>query len=248
MEGGTSREGHRVGMEMRLAWAGLILVFAIALFAVLARDGADGGARGRPGLVVDSPPGLLAACRSATASARMPPRCPAVVPVPNGQWGRSRALDNRPCQYLIDVEPGPDRGAPDRQPIFHLLFGGRCRPFDLTAAGGRWPAKGFITDGLRLVGLRPLHPGETGRPDGFAPARPRVLARLRVGTSPALLVRQRSYPLTTVHSGHLAIVWNESNAGYTVSGHPSEPRTARQRRLAVRALKAMAVGMRAPSR
>jgi hypothetical protein len=166
---------------------------------MLAGNGADGGARGA-GLLVDSPPGLLAVCRSATASARMPPRCPAAIPVPNGEWGRSRALDDRPCQYLIDVEPGPGSGPPDRKPIFHLLFGGRCRPFDLTADDGRWPVRGFITDGLRLVGLRPLRPGESGRPDGFAPARPRVLARLRVGTSPALLLRQRSYPLTTVHS------------------------------------------------
>ena len=230
---------------MRLAWAGLILVLAVALGAVLAGNGADGGARGA-GLLVDSPPGLLAVCRSATASARMPPRCPAAIPVPNGEWGRSRALDDRPCQYLIDVEPGPDSGPPDRKPIFHLLFGGRCRPFDLTADDGRWPVEGFIADGLRLVGLRPLRPGESGRPDGFAPARPRVLARLRIGTSPALLLRQRSYPLTTVHSGHLAIVWNESNAGYAVSGHPSDPRTAHQRRLAVRALRAMALAMRSP--
>jgi hypothetical protein len=66
---------------------------------------------------------------------------------------------------------------------------------------------------------------------------------MRIDGSPALLLRYRAQPLTTVHSGHLAVVWNEARAAYVVSGHPSDPRSARKDRRTVRALRAMALAM-----
>ena len=152
-----------------------------------------------------------------------------MLAAPDGTWGRARALDRTRCEYLIDVEPGPAGGLPGHGRVFHLLFGGRCGSFDLRVRAGRWPARrSFLARDLRLVGSRPPAPG--GRPVGryFNPARPRVVR-----------------PLTTVHSGHLAIVWNEATAGYVVSGHAlDDPAEAREREV-VRALHAMAVGMTA---
>lgn len=237
---------------MRLALAGLVAVLGVAVVVVLAANGPDGDERAPSSsvdsahptdLLVTTPPGVLATCRSAATRARIAARCPPAIPVPDGGWGRARALDDRPCQYLVDVEPGGSRGPGPNGPIYHLLFGGRCKVFDLTADDRRWPAQGFIANDLRLVGRRPLRPGETGRSEGFAAARPQVLARFRVGTRPALVLRYRPQPLTTVHSGHLAIVWNETEAGYAVSGHPSEPWTERRERRTIQALRAMALAM-----
>ena len=171
---------------------------------------------------------LVAQCRHAAAS--MPPAMGRVL-----HWCVTRAYDGFRA----------DRGGP-RGAIYHLLFGGRCKPFDLSIDQGRWPARGFIGRDLRLVGLRPLRPGESGRRDGFGPDRPRVIRRLRVGTRSGLLLRYRAQPLTTVHSGHFAVVWNQASAGYAVSGHPSEPGTRRQERRASQALQAMALAMQAP--
>ena len=77
-----------------------------------------------------------------------------------------------------------------------------------------------------------------GRPSG-----PGVIARLTVGTPPALLLRYPPQPLTTVHSGHLAVIWNERKAGYVVSGHPVDPISIERRRQATDALRAMALAM-----
>jgi hypothetical protein len=237
---------------MRLALAAVVGVLGLAVVVLLTASGtgrkrsAVGPPADAPGgsdLLVKTPPGVLTVCRSAGSPRRMPVRCPPAIPVPDGAWGRARALDDRPCQYLVDVEPGGAPGLGPDGPIYHLLFGGRCRSFDLSADDRRWPARGFIANDLRLVGLRPLRPGESGRADGFAPARPRVVARVRVGTRPALILRYRAQPLTTVHSGHLAIVWNQTNAGYVVSGHPTDPRTERQERRTIQALRAMALAM-----
>ena len=240
---------------MRLTFAALVIVLAAALIAVVAGNAGDGDrAHGRSstqraldaGLLVRAGPSVRAACRTVTAEAAMLPRCPVVLAAPDGTWGRARALDRTRCEYLIDVEPGPAGGLPGHGRVFHLLFGGRCGSFDLRVRAGRWPARrSFLARDLRLVGSRPPAPG--GRPVGryFNPARPRVVRRVRVGPWPALVVRYPPLPLTTVHSGHLAIVWNEATAGYVVSGHAlDDPAEAREREV-VRALHAMAVGMTA---
>jgi hypothetical protein len=188
----------------------------------------------RDDLVARTPRAVLSTCRSATAGASMAARCPAVIPLPDDGWGRGRALDNSPCEYLIDLQAGPGaRGVPTR--VWHLLFGGRCEPFDLAVSDGRWPTRGFIERDLRLVGVRP---GNDRRP-----ARARVLERFRIAGRPALLLRHRAQPLTTVHSGHLAIVWNEASAGYAVSGHPPDAPTPGGERDAIRALRITALGM-----
>ena len=77
----------------------------------------------------------------------------------------------------------------------------------------------------------------------MAAVRPRVIARLTVGTHPALLLRYPPQPLTTVHSGHLAVIWNERKGGYVVSGHPVDPISIERRRQATDALRAMALAM-----
>lgn len=212
---------------VRLAMA----VLAVALGAATLFAASCGGRGGEPmggnprtaqaireGLLVESPAAVVRVCRSSSAGANVPVLCPAAVPRGDGGWGRARALDRTSCEYLIDVEPGGGRGAPAR--FFHLLFGGRCNPFDLGVRNGKWPARGFIRNDLRLVGIRPLKPGQSGR---GLPARPRVLGRLRVAQRPALLLRHAPHPLTSVHTGHLAIVWNEASAGYVISGHLPEP-------------------------
>jgi hypothetical protein len=238
---------------MRLALAALIGVLGLTVVVLLTAsgNGRERSAVGRPAdgapggydLLVKTPPGVLAVCRSAGSPGPMPVRCPPAIPVPDGAWGRARALDDRACQYLVDVEPGGAPAVGPKGPIYHLLFGARCRSFDLRTDDRRWPTYGFIANDLRLVGRRPLRPGELGRADGFAPAQPRVVARVRVGARPGLVLRHREQPLTTVHSGHLAIVWNQANAGYVVSGHPTDPRTEDQERRTIQALRAMALAM-----
>ena len=241
---------------MRVALAGAIVVVAVTVVVVLAQTGGGSGVHPahrsfegelRSGVLVRAPRQVAATCRRAAAHVPMPARCPWAIPAPDGGWGRARDLIGDACGYLVDVEPGAARGQPGAGSLYHLLFGGRCRPFELKTRGGRWPAGGFIRDDLRLVGRRPLRPGESAdQVDayGFAPARPRVLARLRLGAAPALLLAYPQQPLTTVHSGHLALVWNESEAGYVVSGHATEPAGAGSRRRAIVALRAMALVMR----
>ena len=160
----------------------------------------------------------------------MPPVCPTVLPLADGPWGKGRALDHAPCEYLIDVlaGPSPEPGGVPKRP-YHLLFGARCAPFDLAVRNGHWPAGGFFDRDLRLVGIRP---GNRPRP-----ARAHVVDRLRVAGEPALLLRYPPHPLTSVHTGHLAVVWNDSSAGYVISVH---------RRVAVSALRLTALGFTRP--
>jgi len=222
-------------MPVRPALALLIVAVASVTLVVMARPDGD-PARSR--LLVETPPNVLRACVGATTPGVTPARCPAAIPRGEGHWSRARAIERGGCEYLIDVEPGPGSGPP-RARLFHLLFGGRCGRFDLRAAGGRWPAGGHIRRDLRLVGVGVL---ETGR-SGLGPSvRPRVIRRVRVAGRRGLLLAYARQPLTTVHTGHLAIVWNEAEAGYAVSGHPSDGAT---RARAVRALRAAAAAISA---
>lgn len=191
------------------------------------------------GLLVKTPRRALATCRGAAAEGKMPARCPTALPLADADSGRGRALDSDSCEYLVELQPGPSaRGVPAR--FYHLLFGGRCRPFDLAVRNGEWPAQGFIANDLRLVGVLPLKSGQSGR---GAPDRLRVLDRFRIAGRPALLLRHAAQPLTSVHTGHLALVWNEASAGYTVSGHLPDAHTAQQEEDAIRALRATALAM-----
>ena len=193
----------------------------------------------RDGVLVRTPAAALSVCGSASSQFTRPARCPAVIPRSDGAWGPARVLDRTPCEYLVELQPRAFRGAP--QEIWHLLVGGRCRRFDLrTSGGGRWPARGFLAADLRLVGVHPLTPGQSGR---GRPARPRVVKRLQIGDRPGLLLRYAPQPLTSVHTGHLAIVWNERSAAYVVSGHPADSPTPAQNDRAIRALRETALAM-----
>ena len=235
---------------MRLALLGLVVALAAAAIIVLA--GADPDSETAPSvraprrteLLMRTPRAVVGTCRSAASAARKPPHCPLAIPVPDGTWGHARALDSNPCEYLIDVGPGRRRGESARDSIYHLLFGSRCRRFDLAADHRRWPKDGFVANDLRLVGVAPLKPGQSSVTNHAAPARARVVRRMRIDGSPAILLRYPAHPLTTVHSAHLAIVWNEAHAGYAVSGHPSDPQTTRQERRTIEALRAMALALR----
>lgn len=227
---------------MRFALAGLVLALAVAALVILPGADPDREPAGAE-LLTRTPRGVMGTCRSATSTARMPPRCPSAIPLPDGTWGGARALDSHPCEYLIDVEPGPSRDEAAEGPIYHLLFGGRCGRVDFATNGRRWPSKGFFANDLRLVGIAPLRPGQSSLRDRAVPDRPHVLARMRIDGSPALVLRYPGNSPTTVHSGHLAIVWNEAQAAYVVSGHPSDPRTVRKDRRTVKVLRAMALAM-----
>lgn len=236
---------------MRFGLAGLILALAVAALILLAGTRPDSEENPtapsvhdplRTELLQRTPPAVLSTCRSAASAVRMPPRCPPAIPLADGTWGRARALDSNSCEYLVDLGPGTSRDG-SAGPIFHVLFGGRCRRFDLTTDHRRWPKDGFFANDLRLVGVAPLEPGQSALTEQAVPVRARVLGRTRIDDSPALLLSYPPHPLTTVHSGHLAIVWNEAQAGYAVSAHPSDPRTARKERRTIKALRAMALAI-----
>src|SRR5215216_2589260 len=127
---------------MRFALPGLLLALAVAALVMLARADPDSEEAPtvpsvhepfRTELLRRTPPAVLGACHSAASAARMPPQCPPAIPLADGAWGRARALDSSSCEYLVDLAQGPSREESAGGPIYHLLFGGRCRRFDLTA-------------------------------------------------------------------------------------------------------------------
>jgi hypothetical protein len=59
--------------------------------------------------------------------------CPTRLPI--GGFERPRNYGNAPCTYLLNLEP---RGSPKRAgTVFHLLFGGTCRPWNLQTRAGQ---------------------------------------------------------------------------------------------------------------
>ncbi|WP_205696243.1 hypothetical protein [Conexibacter sp. SYSU D00693] len=156
-------------------------------------------------------PALRAACREGAATVREPVRCPLVVPATGAGYRRPRMFDLDGCTYLLDLEA---RGVRARNAPFHVLLGGRCRPFDLRTRHGRWPVAS-VRDDLRVVGRAPQRPGGGGGQQVplTVLGRPRVLGR------PALLVRAAPYPAGGMHGGHVLLVHNVDGAGYVVSAH-----------------------------
>lgn len=142
--------------------------------------------------------------------------CPARLPL--GGFESPRNYGDAPCTYLINLEP---RGMLKRAgAIFHLLFGGTCRPWDLRTQDGRWPAvppAARAADDLRLIGNTSLVPGQTEA--DRERVRLRVLRLARIGSAPALVLRNAPHPVGGIHSGHISIVWNVDGAGYAVTGH-----------------------------
>ncbi len=200
----------------------------------------------RTGVLVRTPPRAHSKCKSVAAVFPRPGRCPEVIPKTDGSWGLARALGAQRCQYLIEMHSAPAQGPP--RGIFHLLLGGRCGHLDLAISKQkRWPAGGLhaqdfglIAQDFGLIGVRPLKLGQSGT---GLPALPRVLGREQIGNRPGLLLKHPPRPLTSIHTGHLAIIWNEPGAAYVVSGHPPDSATTLQRTRAIRALRETAIAM-----
>ena len=160
--------------------------------------------------------GFERVCLRAAGSVTIAVLCPARLPL--GGFEAPRNYGEAPCTYLLNLEPRVmlrRAGA-----VFHLLFGGTCRPWSLRTRGGRWPvdaAAARAGEDLRLVGITSEVPGDPGA--GGKRVGLRVLKRTRIGSAPALVLRNPPYPVGGIHGGHLSVVWNAGGAGYAVSGH-----------------------------
>ena len=159
--------------------------------------------------------------------------CPTRLPL--GGFESPRDYGDAPCTYLLNLEP---RGMLRRAgAVFHLLVGGTCRPWSLRTRAGRWPADRAAVGGgldLRLVGTTSLVPGQTEADRERVALR--VLQRARVGSAPALVLRNPPYPVGGIHGGHVSVIWNAGGAGYVVSGHAVASRERPDRTPGPRAL------------
>ena len=194
-----------MGRQAPLALVALAVAVAVAVPAC--GDG-DAGPPGVPrAAVVPAPAGLVRACARVQRRVGFPVRCPRVLPDNGGGFERPRAYQVSRCSWMLNLEP---RGA--RRGVFHLLVGGRCRPWDLA----RLPGSPRIRDlGLVVGELRP------GRPDEIQYA-PRVVRRLRVAGGPGVVLRARPYPQGGIHGDHLVLLHNAGGHGQLVSGHRAD--------------------------
>ena len=192
--------------------------------AALAGAGVWGCGGDEPSPVPERPPAdtraatpqFTAGCAREAGRVAVAVLCPARLP--DSGYEAARGFGDPPCAYLVNLEPR--RMSKRAGAVFHLLIGGRCRPWDLRARGGSWPAErppAGTGDGLRLVGTEMLRPGESWADERRVGLR--VLRRDRVGSSPALVLRNPPYPTGGIHGGHVSVVWNAGGAGYVVSGH-----------------------------
>jgi hypothetical protein len=183
------------------------------------------------------PPAAHAACERLARRSQITVLCPPAGggPLPPLVRLIHEDLDPTPCAYLMNLDSlGPEPS--DARP-FHLLLGGSCLRFPLTARSGRWTADPPAS--LRLVGSPPVPSG--GRP---TVTRPHVLRRVTVRGHPGLLLR--SDPLAgPLNAGHYALVWNERGAGYAISAHyRSGDRRRAPRPDQVRAMQRFAAALR----
>ena len=175
-------------------------------------------------------------CRSIVATVEV--RCPTWLPAPATRDGAAafhvsnRDFDGSGCGYLTELH---SRRVDDfSMHPYHVWFGGRCRPFSLREADGRWPARPNRHDFLAVVLPAPGTPGMRTRP---ALVRPRVLSVTSVRGRRALLLAVDPFPRGGLHGGHYAIVWNEGGGGYAMSLH--YPRGDRRRPPSVRQVRAL---------
>ena len=185
-----------------------------------------------------APPPVTSACASLAATRAVAVLCPRELPRGRWQVGH-RSLMPGGCAYLLDLETTPF-GSGD---AFHVLAGGRCGRFSLRTRDGRWPAGAVraadLDRYLRLLGVRPLKPGQ--RPGTEGVVRARVLGRTTVHRHRALVVRMPAYPAGGLHGGHVGVVWTQGSASYVLTLHPGRATGPLQaRRLAVSAARATA--------
>jgi hypothetical protein len=240
---GDGHRAARAGGALTRALTAAVLAATLTALAAPAA-GCDGsgrtgtGGRDRPAAArITVPAAAHAACERLARRSQITVLCPPAGggPLPPLVRLIHEDLDPTPCAYLMNLDSlGPEPG--DRLP-FHLLLGGSCVPFPLTARHGRWTADPPAS--LRLVGSPPVPSG--GRP---TVTRPHVLRRVTVRGHPGLLLR--SDPLAgPLNAGHYALVWNEHGAGYAISAHyPSGDRREAPRPDQVRALQALAASLR----
>lgn len=179
---------------------------------------------GRPSPPTTRPAGdaFELACARAVKSVSIAVLCPAQLPL--GGFKAPRDYGDAPCTYLVNLEP---RVLHTRAGgVFHLLFGATCRLWTLSTRDGRWPVDpGTVhADGdLRLVGATSLEPGDTEADRKRVGLR--VLARVPIRSTTALVLRNPPYPVGGIHGGHVTVIWNEGGAGLVVTGHAVASRT-----------------------
>lgn len=193
------------------------------------------------GDVVGAPSALGDACDRISRRVEVMVRCPLMLPA-GGRYERPRAYDVMSCTYLVNLEP---RGASRKQGLpFHVLFGSRCEPFDLSLGDGRWPARRVPDDDLRLVGMAAFEPGEDLA--DTEPTRLAVLKSTTVAGQLALVVRVAPYPQGGMHGGHLGLVWNAYGAAHAITVHLTGTDRPTATAAAVRTLRAVATSMTGP--
>jgi hypothetical protein len=161
--------------------------------------------------------------------------CPTALPT--ADWFvRYQTLRGGRSEYLTSLETRPAGSGT----AFHALAGGRRKRFSLATRAGAWPMNIGLARDLGLVGAKPLNPGQP--PGHEHRVRPKLLRRTTVRRNPALLLAVARYPDGGVHGGHLAVVWNQGDDGYTLSLHftaRGARHRAQQQSVLVRAAAAM---------
>jgi hypothetical protein len=200
--------------------------------ALLAVTGCGGSGVARP---ADNFP---AACRKLDTHQRVRVLCPRSLPDP----GRGHVLVDSGCTYLVELMARRFDKSGKRP--FHMLFGGRCRPYSLATKNRHWPRSPQEgADGMGLVVRGSFRPGQKKAPLES----PRAIERLSVSGEPALLCAVAPYPDGGIHGGHYVLIWNQRHAGYVMSFHyPRGDRREPPRGSDVRALRRAAESMAAP--
>ncbi len=156
--------------------------------------------------------GIESACGEVSTSVRV--LCPGWLPGGNhNEWGGMQVGTSGRCSYLVTL-----LGTVVTQEVpFHVMFGGRCRPFSLAITKNRqWPVKPDFTNYLGLIGEPPPREGPAR---AAIPVHLHVVQETTLRTGKALVVAVASYPNAGIQKGHYAIIWNSEGSGYELSYH-----------------------------
>jgi hypothetical protein len=120
--------------------------------------------------------------------------CPSRFPLKRG----SRATEGRPLTrdnydgYLLEWHVTKFRG----DDLGHVVVGSQPQPFELSR-GARVKADGELA----------------------LPGRKKLLRRVTVGRTRALVLESPPYPRGGINGGHVSVLWNSDGRGYLVSLH-----------------------------